>query len=62
MKVTTSTISRTLSLEANNRVVWEEKQLVSDVDHPEKKTSHREEGGKTHFRYVVCDIHHGWKS
>ena len=59
IKVSASTTSKTLSLKADNTVVWEEKQLVSDVDHPEKKMSHREEGGKTHFGYV---IHHGWTS
>jgi hypothetical protein len=36
--------------------------LSVNVDHPEKGTSHREEGEKTRLGYVVCGIHHESKS
>jgi hypothetical protein len=62
MKVSAKTTSKRLSLEADSGVVWEEKQLVNGVDHPEKDKPHREEGKKTRFGYVVCDIHHERKS
>jgi hypothetical protein len=37
MKVSARTTSKTLILEAVKRVVWAEKQLVSDMYHPEKR-------------------------
>jgi hypothetical protein len=58
MIVSARTTSKTLSLEADSGVVWEEKQLVNDVDRPEKERSHSEEGEKTRIGNVVCDIHH----
>jgi hypothetical protein len=58
MKETARITSKMLNLEADSGVVWEEKQLISDVDHLEKDMSHREEGVKTRFGQVVRGIHH----
>lgn len=42
-----------LILEADSGVVWEEKHLISYVDHPEKGCPHREEGVKARLGQVV---------
>jgi hypothetical protein len=57
MKESVRTTSKTLNLEADRGVFWEDKLLVSDVDRSEKEVAHREEG-KTRFGYVVCNIYH----
>ena len=40
MKETARITSKMLNLEADSGVVWEEKQLISDVDHLERDMSH----------------------
>lgn len=42
-----------LILEADSGVVWEEKHLISYVDHLEKECPHREEGVKARLGQVV---------
>lgn len=43
MKERARITSKRLSLEAGSGMGWEEKQLVSDADHPEKGRPHSEE-------------------
>jgi hypothetical protein len=57
-KETARTTSKMLILEADSGVVWEEKHLISCVEHPEKESPHREEGVKARLGQVVRSMHH----